>query len=129
MVSNMDAALSLDQIQWLVAFIKTVTCSPIVYTSILQVYEVRPRCVRGASDADHMLSHTYHTLSRTHHADHTLSHTCHTFPNTVTSCCRVSICYCHRHLLQPCVRHTCTELSTVLSTRRPLLLLLTDIRL
>ena len=40
MVSNMDAALSLDQIRWLVAFIKTITCSPVVYTSMEQVYQV-----------------------------------------------------------------------------------------
>ena len=47
MVSNMDAALSPDQIQWLAAFIKTVTRSPVIYTGMSQVYDV---------------SHAHHTM-------------------------------------------------------------------
>ena len=62
MVSNIDMALSPDQIQWLAAFIKTITRSPVIYTGMSQVYDV--------SHARHKMRHTCHPPSHTHHVGH-----------------------------------------------------------
>ena len=79
MVGNLDAALSEDQIRWLVAYIKTITSSTFIHTGMGQVFDVsyhhaslQPAgsCMDARARARTHVQHTHTLHTHTHAHTH-----------------------------------------------------------